>query len=342
MSSHTPQTNLSLERFRLDGMMLSCVFYGVYFVFTVQAWNALMQRPRYGGKIADHRYALLLYVFITFALATISFGLNAKYTEMIWIDLRDAPGGPSVLIENYMRYRINFTALVVGQLQQWFMQCLLLHRCFVIWDWSRRVVVPMIALYVIMIALSITVMVQASTGAKFYNIIIELAYLCVEVGLSVIYTVLVISRLFVMRWRMMQVIPQFDSSTYDTIALMVVESAGLYTIVSIVFIIGFGMYSIGLTTLCFLAIGKIQGIAQLFIIIRVAQGRAVTHEWSGRTAPVPTTMAFAGNVSHSTEGTRDEPIGKPEHTVVQLYADSDRATEIIVSAVSSPSMHVCV
>ncbi|KAG2127142.1 uncharacterized protein EDB93DRAFT_1070444, partial [Suillus bovinus] len=299
MSSYTPQTNLSLERFRLDGMILSCVFYGIYFVLTVQAWNALMQRPRHGEKIADHRCALLFYVFITFVLATISFGLNVRYTEMIWIDLRDAPGGPSALIENYMSYRINFIALVGGHLQEWFMQLLLLHRCFVIWDWSKRVVVPMISLYVTMIAFSIIVMVEASTGAKFYNIIIELAYLCVEVGLTVIYTILVTNRLFAMRGRMREIIPQYDSSTYNTIALMVVESAGLYTIFAIAFIVAFGMHLIGLTSLCFLAICKIQGIAQLFIIIRVAQGRAVSNQWSRPTTAMPTTsLAFAGNVSH--------------------------------------------
>jgi hypothetical protein len=77
----------------------------------VQAWAALMQRPRYGGKIADNRLALLFYVSITFILGTISFGVNAKYTEMIWIDDRNAPGGPVALIENYMSYRINFVAL---------------------------------------------------------------------------------------------------------------------------------------------------------------------------------------------------------------------------------------
>jgi hypothetical protein len=70
-----------------------------------------MQRPRYGRKIADNRLALLLYVSITFVLGTISFVMNARYTEMIWIDLRDAPGGPLALIEDYMSYRINFVAL---------------------------------------------------------------------------------------------------------------------------------------------------------------------------------------------------------------------------------------
>jgi hypothetical protein len=70
-----------------------------------------MQRPRHGGRIADHRLALLAYVFVTFILGTIGFAANAKYTEMIWIDLRDALGGPAELIENEMAYPINVVAI---------------------------------------------------------------------------------------------------------------------------------------------------------------------------------------------------------------------------------------
>ncbi|KAG1746953.1 hypothetical protein EDB19DRAFT_335202 [Suillus lakei] len=333
MSSYTPQTNLSIERFRLDGMMVLCVCYGIFFLLTMQAWIALMQRPRHGGKIADHRRALLFYVFITFVLGTISFGVNAKYTEMIWIDDRNAPGGPLALIEDYMNYRINVLALSVGHIQEWFMQALLLHRCFVIWNWSRWVMVPMTTLFLIMIALSIIVLIEASTGVAFYNIVVELAYLCVEVGLTVIYTILVTNRLFAMRGRMRQVIAQYDSSTYDTIALMVIESAALYTVFAIIFIAAFAAHSDGITTLCFLSIGKIQGIAQLFIIIRVARGRAVTHEWSTRTPAIPTAIAFSGTVSDLTEGTDNERIGTLEQNVIQLYADSEKATEVTTSIV---------
>ncbi|KAG2135117.1 hypothetical protein DEU56DRAFT_720643, partial [Suillus clintonianus] len=292
MSSETPQTNLSIEKFRLDGMMLSCVFYGIYFFLTVQACTALMQRPRYEEKIAEHRRALLFYVFITFVLMSISFALNAKYTEMIWIDNRDAPGGPLALIENYMTNRINLLALGGAHIQEWFMQALLLHRCFVIWNWSRRVMVPMIAIYVVMIVFSIMVLIEASTGASFYSIRIELAYLGLEVGHTVMYTILVTNRLFVMRGRMREIMAQYDSSTYDTVALMVIESAALYSAFAVVFIVAFAVHANGLTTLCFLSVTKIQGIAQLLIIIRVARGRAVTREWSTRATAMPTAVEF--------------------------------------------------
>lgn len=125
--SYTPQTDLWLERSRLDGMMLGAVSYGVFtscsfeiglctskggfFFLTVQAATALLRRPRYGGKIARHRVVLLLYILITFMLGTVGFAANARYTEMIWIDLRDAPGGPAALIDDEFNYKINVLAL---------------------------------------------------------------------------------------------------------------------------------------------------------------------------------------------------------------------------------------
>jgi hypothetical protein len=70
-----------------------------------------MQRPRGGGQIARNRRWLLFYVIITFALSTIGFAANSKYTEMIWIDLRDV-SGPIALIQNELDYSINVVAIV--------------------------------------------------------------------------------------------------------------------------------------------------------------------------------------------------------------------------------------
>jgi hypothetical protein len=84
---------------------------GAFLVLTVQSLIALTRRPRHGAKIADHRLVLIFYIIITFVLGTISFAANVKYTEMIWIDLRDAPGGPLALIQNAWGYRINVLAL---------------------------------------------------------------------------------------------------------------------------------------------------------------------------------------------------------------------------------------
>ena len=74
---------------------------------------------------------LLSYVWITFALATVGLAGNARYTEMIWIDLRDAPGGPAALIFNELDYWINVMSLT------WYALCIFVGvHC----DWNRPVV----------------------------------------------------------------------------------------------------------------------------------------------------------------------------------------------------------
>ncbi|KAG1785351.1 uncharacterized protein HD556DRAFT_1249971 [Suillus plorans] len=322
MSSYTPQTDLPLERSRLIGMILGGVSYGVYLLLTVQAVTALMQRPRRGQKIADNRRMLLCYILITFALATISFACNTKYTVMIWIDLRDAPGGPVALIKNVMYYRINFVAILCGYIMEWFMQALLVYRCFLIWNCARHVLIPMFVVYIGMIAVAIVVLVQAGTGALFYNINITLAYLAFLVANTVLYTILVAIRLLSMRSQMKTALANYgrstyDPSTYNTIIRMVVESAMAYSVFVVIYIVAFSMHSDTVSTLCFLSINQVQGIAQLFIIIRVARGRAMTRNWSTRNASAaPTALAFAGTVSIPAEGTNVAQAARPEQVIV--------------------------
>lgn len=302
MSFDTPPTDLWLEQSRLDGMMLAAVTYGGFFILTVQAAAALIQRPRHGGKIADHRLALLVYVVVTFILGTIGFAANAKYTEMIWIDLRGALGGPVELIENEMTYPINVVAISCYFVMEWFMQALLLHRCCVIWNWARYVMIPMSTIYIAMITMSILVLIQSSAGVIWYTINIQLAYLCIEVGLSVIYTILVTNRLLFMRGLMRQVMQEHEYySIYDTSILMVIESAVLYSVCAIIFIVSFALHS-NVSNLCFLSISHVQGIAQLLIIIRVARGQAIKFELPTPVAAVSTDIAFSGIVSDAPEG----------------------------------------
>lgn len=320
MSSDTPSTDPWLERSRLDGMMLGAVSYGGLLVLTIQAVAALMQRPRHEGKIANYRLVLLAYVFGTFVLGTIGFAANTKYTEMIWIDLRDAPGGPVVLIEDGMDYPINVVAITCYFIMEWIMQALLLYRCCVIWNWARYVIIPMSTVYIAMIIMSILVLIQSGAGVMWYNINAQLAYLCIEVVLSTIYTVLVTNRLLVMRGLMRQVTQEHEySSIYVTSILMVIESAVLYSVCAIIFIVSFALHSY-VTDLCFPSISHVQGIAQLLIIIRVARGRAITWEPSTPVPVVSTYIAFSGTTLDAPEGTNIEQVVRSEQNGVQLHS----------------------
>ncbi|KAI6121295.1 hypothetical protein F5141DRAFT_510215 [Pisolithus sp. B1] len=334
MSSYTPNTNLWLERSRLDGMMLGAVSYGVLLLLTFQAVGAILSRRRHGNG-AVYRPWLLAYVVVTFVLATIGFAANLKYTEMIWIDLRDAPGGPVALIEDELSYWINVMALTCYYVMEWFMQALLLHRCIVVWNGNKYIAIFMTSLFLTMIgtyqaipakevyskancvpqALSISVLAGAS-GAVFYNLNTQLAYLCIEVGMTVAYTVLVSWRLLNFRREVGGLVGSEHLGTYDAAVTMVVESAAMYSVLGIIFIISYALHS-NISNLVLLSISHVQAISQLIIIIRVVQGRAMgthTHPETGTDSVVFATYrtedyTVPSSKSRGTESTAVEGKG---------------------------------
>jgi hypothetical protein len=106
-------------------------------------------------------------------------------------------------------------------------------------------------------AMSILVLIQASTGVTWYNIDTVLIYLSIQVGINVIYTILVTNRMVVMRSQMKQIIGEYDSSIYDTVVRMTVESTMLYSVLAVIFLVSFALHSY-VSNLCFLAISHVQ------------------------------------------------------------------------------------
>ncbi|KAF9237208.1 hypothetical protein BU15DRAFT_48915 [Melanogaster broomeanus] len=287
MSSYTPDTDLWLERSHLDGMVLGAVSYGkcIFFILTIQATIALTHKPRGETKGAEYHWMLLSYVCITFILATISFGGNAKFAEMIWIDLRDAPGGPAAIIDNEVKYWINMMALSCYYIMQWIMQMLLLHRCFMVWHRQNYIVVPMTTVFLAMVAMSILNLAESS-GTTSYAFDTQLAYVSLQVGLTVIYTILVSGRLLAVQKRMKAIPGKEQDDIYGTVITMVVASATMYCALEVIFIFSFALYS-NVSNLVFLTISHVQGISQLLIIIRVCRGRAVEKERQASYSPTP-------------------------------------------------------
>ena len=102
-------------------------------------------------------------------------------------------------------------------------------------------------------AMSILVLAEAS-GAVFYNINTQLAYLSLQIGLTLIYTLLVACRLLALRKK---TLGSEDVSPYGSTAALVVESAALYAPVGIIFIVAFAVHS-DVTNLVFLSVSHVQ------------------------------------------------------------------------------------
>ena len=109
----------------------------------------------------------------------------------------------------------------------------------------------------VIVAFSILIQVEASAGTAFYNINTELVYLCIQAGLTVLYTILVAHRLLRMR-KIAQAVAHLDTDIYNTIIIMIVESAVPYSIFTVVFILSFALHYDALCTICFLSCSQLQ------------------------------------------------------------------------------------
>ncbi|EIN12440.1 hypothetical protein PUNSTDRAFT_42056 [Punctularia strigosozonata HHB-11173 SS5] len=285
-----------LERLRFNGMLLASVSYGIFLLLTIQASIALYRQH---AKITTTNKILLAYVAITFVLATLGFAGNASYTQTVWVEDRNEPGGPPLLLELELDHWINQMALACYYVMEWFMEALLLHRCFIIWNQHIIVVCTMTTLFLATIAMSVLVLVD-SRGAIFYNIDVQLAYLCIAVGMNILYTILVGGRILVVRNQVRKFVGKEHAAFLTSAFAMVIESAAMYSVLGVLYIASFAAHS-NLSNLIFLDISHVQGIAQLLIILRVAEGRAYTREI---TSQLPR-MEFSSR--HTTTGFESEP-----------------------------------
>lgn len=107
-----------------------------------------------------------------------------------------------------------------------------------------------------------------SSRAIFYDINSQLAYLFLQVGLTIVYTLLVAGRLFTVRRYLRDALGKDFARPYEIAAIMVVESAAPYTALAIIFIVSFALHS-DVTNLVFLSVSHVQVSLHCVAVLRV-------------------------------------------------------------------------
>ncbi|KAF7372821.1 hypothetical protein MSAN_00488100 [Mycena sanguinolenta] len=266
-----------LERSRLDGMTLDGFTYGIFFLLTIQAGMAVYNGAQTTRtKLSKWRArGLMAYIVVTFLLGTVGFAANARYTEDIWINFRGTPDwDPVFLITNEFDFWYNRLAVDTNLVMVWLMNLLLLYRCFVIWNYNRWVVTLMTCVYLTVIGLTTATMVSASNSAVFFNLDAQMAFLVMSCTFNLLFTTLVSVRLLSMRNQIKSLLGPEHALTYTSVTATLVESASLYFVFDVLFVITFSIHS-NVENLILLENCLIQGIAQLLIIKRVAQGNEI-------------------------------------------------------------------
>ncbi|EPQ55666.1 hypothetical protein GLOTRDRAFT_10171, partial [Gloeophyllum trabeum ATCC 11539] len=223
-------------------------------------------------------------ITVMFILGTLYFASATRTNEMEFIENRNYPGGPVAWASAAFSIPINLLGVIVYVLANWLADGLMLWRCTVVW--SGRFIwfimsVPFLV-YLTSIAMGILLMFDESRpGASIWqasSVNIVLAYYSTSLALNIFLTILILVRLLLHRRAVINALGRSHSAQYTSTAAMLVESAALYAICSILFLVPY-VVNHPLQGIFMQVLSQVQIIAPLLIIYRVATGRA----WSRKT-----------------------------------------------------------
>ncbi|KAF7328676.1 hypothetical protein MSAN_02469200 [Mycena sanguinolenta] len=284
------------ERCIFVGHFIGAFGYGVHLTLFFQCVHALYT----GRKAQPHNWQWLLFVFILFALGNIGNATSIFYVQKTFIDDRNYPGGPGAY---FFEQSTQWAAVLCNSVyivNTWFQDGLLLYRFWTIYSRNYYIVViPALAFLTSLIMSAILIAVLCRPGNTFWTALsvkLAIPYWAISISMTVILTALIAGRLLFMRYRFKKLVGASSSMPYLTVTAMLVESAAIYSINGIIFLVAYGLND-PTQNLWLTLLGQTQSIAPLLIILRVARGQAFT----GATVDQLTSMRFGrSQATHTT------------------------------------------
>ncbi|KAJ7135105.1 hypothetical protein C8R46DRAFT_1325870 [Mycena filopes] len=323
MSFSPDETSAQLwnERSILVGLFLGTIGFGVHLTLFMQCVGALYRR-----KEGQRNRGLLAFISILFILGNIGNATNIVFGQKTFIDDRNYPGGPNAF---FVEQSTNWSAVVCNSVyivNSWFQDALLLYRFWIIWACNYYVlVVPALAFLSSMVLSAILIAELSQPENTLWTTIsvnLAIPYWSISISMTIILTALIAGRLLYMRYRTQKLGGIATGPTpHFTLTAMLVESAAIYSVNGLIFLISYGINS-PVQNLALPLLGQTQSIAPLLIILRMAQGRGWTsttarEETTGRLARGPTKNGASTTVLE-TSSTADSERKKDGENVDQM------------------------
>ncbi|KAH9971909.1 hypothetical protein BGW80DRAFT_1317152 [Lactifluus volemus] len=263
----------------LIGTILSGIAYGAVFVICTHVlsvgWSGCFPRLEWRTCVASW---LLL-------LATTCIALQIRWTLLAFVG-QHSNISPSIFIEEHLN---NWNYIVLNVLYviiNWSVDGLVMHRFYLVFAQSRRWIVLPALLYTSSLVAGSLALKQLSTpgitqkSQELANWLV--AYRTISLSLGVILTSLITARLIFIH-RKPGPSHRSAGSPFLGIAAILVESAALETVSTLIYIITVGIAS-PLQNVFLPVLGQVQAIAPMLILYRVAHGRdAMTRTRSEQT-----------------------------------------------------------
>ncbi|KAJ7100378.1 hypothetical protein C8R44DRAFT_859315 [Mycena epipterygia] len=283
--------DLWVERSNFDGNLVAGVGYGVLFTITVQTLILFLQLP--WAKVP---WGLVTYVSLMFTLASIGFAGNATFNQRVFIDDRDFPGGPNAFTGAYYSTWVNMMAFAAYIVMNWMASALVLWRFTMFWGNNYWLSLFPALMFLGSVASSLifllSIAIPTSPSLALLSRNFGIVYWSLSLSLNLLLSLSIATRILLIRRSITRAIGPQHSEQYVSIVAMLVESAAIYAVWGVFFLICFARNT-ALQNILVGMLGQVQGIAPVLIVFRVAQGRAWSQYTLHATAAERTSHSIA-------------------------------------------------
>ncbi|KAJ7287015.1 hypothetical protein C8J57DRAFT_1049780 [Mycena rebaudengoi] len=226
---------------------------------------------------------LLGYMTCMLLIELLFIAVQARTIQMIYVDNRNYPAGPWQFFLDTQSDPVNVIFYATLFLLTFLSDLLVLWRCWVIWAASGNQILayvvtafPALLLVGSFVMGTLWTLQSSKPTLSMYSALPQAygtAYYSISLGANVIITVLIIGRLVAYRKSFVESVAPELARHYISLAAVFVESAALYSVFAILFLVTYAVNDP--TNQIWLGVASgAQQIANLFIIYRLAEGNA--------------------------------------------------------------------
>ncbi|KAG1737621.1 hypothetical protein EDB19DRAFT_1909602 [Suillus lakei] len=260
----------------LHGAIISAMFYGVVVVVAFMCCRSLLPRIRSHATGYRKNIFFLCYVTFFFVLGTMYMAFTMEETQRSFIYNRLYPGGPSAFAKTHFSPPLGIALLLAN----WGADILMIWRCVVVYRDTRLHYVIMV-IGCILLTTSVVigtiwfVIMSSPTKATdgWMSIRFLFPYTCVALTINIFISLLTVLRLLYHRHQMSKILGPGHGAIYASFAVIIIESASIYSICSLLYLIPFAVQN-PLSDAFLQIIGEGQIVASLLIIYRVVEDKA--------------------------------------------------------------------
>ncbi|KZT60390.1 hypothetical protein CALCODRAFT_117333 [Calocera cornea HHB12733] len=256
----------------LAGLFASSILYGMFVVLLVACLYVLL----YQQKTKQPNYLLIVASYTMLIVNTIILGLSFSRVLDAFIQVRDAPGGPSGYLGILSQWkevaRTSFCSFYI-----FVADLTLIYRCWIVWSRSFLIIALPIAIHVAYTVMSCLLNINMAHLPQDANVFDPevrtwiIAALSISLGQNVIVTGLIVFKILSVNYRATGKRLGSLKSTVVTI----VESGAIYSITVFVYLMTYACSSNSQYTMIDI-LNPIIGITYSLLVVRVAMRQSAS------------------------------------------------------------------